>query len=94
MDEPHRQITTLGGYLVIGALAVIGVHAVVATLVIDRRDHLTAFYAVSGVAIASLVFSVLCGLRLRGLFIRRPFERILPKEQVPLANAQAGLLEA
>lgn len=54
-------VTTLSGFVITAALAVLGAQAVVATFVIDRREHLTAFYAVSAVGAAALVLSIIFG---------------------------------
>lgn len=54
-------VTTLSGYLITAALAVLGAQAVVATFVIDRRQHLTLFYAVSSAGTLFLVLSVVLG---------------------------------
>jgi hypothetical protein len=64
-DEDRRAasnlVTTLSGYLITAALAVLGAQAVVVTFVIDRRDHLTSFYYVSGFGMAGLVGSIILG---------------------------------
>lgn len=54
-------VTTLSSYVITAALAVLGAQAVLATFVIDRREHLTAFYVVSGCGTAALVLSILVG---------------------------------
>jgi hypothetical protein len=53
--------TTLSGFVITAALAVLGAQAVVATFVIDRRDHLGSFYGVSAAAAAALVLSIIFG---------------------------------
>lgn len=53
--------TTLSGYLITAALAVLGGQAIVVTFVIDKRNQLEAFYAVSAVGTASLVCSIILG---------------------------------
>lgn len=53
--------TTLSGYLITAALAVLGGQAIVVTFVIDKRNELEAFYAVSAVGTASLVCSIILG---------------------------------
>src|SRR2546423_2907829 len=74
------------GYLVLGALAAIALDAVVVTIVVDRRDHLAAFYWVNGAAIVALGFSVLSGLL--SLRASPPSSRW----QIWLTIAQAALL--
>ena len=54
-------VTTLSGFVITAALAVLGAQAVVATFVIDRREHLTWFYVVSGFGAAALVLSIIVG---------------------------------
>jgi hypothetical protein len=54
-------VTTLSGYVITAALAILGAQAVVATFVIDRRQHLTGFYVVSASGTALLIGSVLLG---------------------------------
>jgi hypothetical protein len=54
-------VTTLSSFVITAALAVLGAQAVLATFVIDRREHLTAFYVVSGCGTAALVLSILVG---------------------------------
>jgi len=74
------------GYLVLGALAAIGLDAVVVTIVVDRRDHLAAFYWVNGAAIGALGFSVFFGLL--SLRAGSPYSRW----QIWSSIAQAALL--
>jgi|GEM_PF-5386654 len=50
------------GYLLLGALALIGLNAVVVAIVVGRRDHLVPFYSVSAAADFALGLSVVLGL--------------------------------
>jgi hypothetical protein len=54
-------VTTLSSYIITAALAVLGAQAVLATFVIDRREHLTSFYVVGGFGTAALVGSIIVG---------------------------------
>jgi hypothetical protein len=54
-------VTTLSGYIMTAALAVLGAQAVLATFVIDRREHLTSFYVVGGFGAAALIGSIIVG---------------------------------
>jgi hypothetical protein len=54
-------VTTLSSYVITAALAVLGAQAVLATFVIDRREHLTSFYVVGGFGTAALVGSIIIG---------------------------------
>jgi hypothetical protein len=54
-------VTTLSGYLMTAALAVLGAQAVIATFVIDKREHLTSFYVVGGFGTAALIGSIIVG---------------------------------
>jgi hypothetical protein len=54
-------VTTLSGYIMTAALAVLGAQAVLATFVTDKREHLTSFYVVGGFGTAALVGSVIVG---------------------------------
>ena len=72
MTEPQGQedrrsaanlAVTLSGLVVTAALAVLGAQAVVVTFVIDRRDDLLGFYAVSVCGMVALVASIVLGGR-------------------------------
>jgi hypothetical protein len=54
-------VTTLSSYVITAALAVLGAQAVLATFVIDRREHLTSFYVVGGCGCAALILSIIVG---------------------------------
>jgi hypothetical protein len=55
--------TALSSYLITAALAVLGADAIVATFVIDKRQHLIAFFVVNAVGLVALVFSIIFGGR-------------------------------
>jgi hypothetical protein len=55
--------TALSSYVITAVLAVLGAQAVVVTFVLDRRTSLDSFYAVSAMATAALIGSVLFGGR-------------------------------
>jgi hypothetical protein len=54
-------VTTLSSYIITAALAVLGAQAVLTTFVIDKREHLTAFYIVGGCGATALVLSIIAG---------------------------------
>ena len=54
-------VTALSSYVITAALAVLGAQAVLATFVVDRRQHLTAFYVVGACGTTALVLSILVG---------------------------------
>ena len=55
--------TALSSYLITATLAVLGAQAIVATFVLDNRQHLTGFYVVSFIGLAFLVSSIILGGR-------------------------------
>jgi hypothetical protein len=54
-------VTTLSSYVITAALAVLGAQAVLATFVIDRREHLMSFYIVGACGTVALILSILFG---------------------------------
>jgi hypothetical protein len=53
--------TTLSAYVITAALAGVAAQATITTFVIDKRDHLDAFYAVAGVGFVGLLASAVVG---------------------------------
>jgi len=63
-DDPRTaagMVVSLSSYVASATLAVLGVLAAIATFVIDKREHLGVFYALSGAAAVALVMSIYVG---------------------------------
>ena len=54
-------VASLSSYVITATLAVLGAEAVIVTFVFDKRTDLTGFYVFSGIAVVSLVASIVLG---------------------------------
>jgi hypothetical protein len=63
-DDPRTaagMVASLSSYVASATLAVLGALAAIATFVIDKREHLGGFYALSGAAAVALIASIFVG---------------------------------